>query len=146
MERKLTVKQRKFCELYLELGNGTQAAVGAGYMEANAAQTASEILNYPHIQAYIQELLDETKSKRIATIEEVMEFYTKVMRGEEKDQFGLDTAMSDRLKAGQELVKRLSIVGDDDGGTRDMQSLADLINNPQENRNIADFEGGEDNE
>ena len=35
-----------------------------------------------------------------------MEFFTKVMRGQVKDQFGLDAPLSERTRAAQELAKR----------------------------------------
>ena len=69
-----------------------------------------------------------------------MQFYTKVMRGEEKDQFGLDASLTDRIRAGQELLKRLTIADEKPNIQNDMQTLAELINAPQPNRNIADFE------
>ena len=63
------------------------------------------------VSAYIAERLGAQDKKRVADADEVMEFYTAVMRGEVKDQFGLDTALSDRLKAGAELMKRYSAAG-----------------------------------
>lgn len=35
-----------------------------------------------------------------------MEFFSKVMRGEVKDQFGLESTLADRLKAANELARR----------------------------------------
>ena len=37
----------------------------------------------------------------------VLEYLTRVMNGEEKDSFGLDTSISDRNKAAELLGKRL---------------------------------------
>lgn len=45
-------------------------------------------------------------SDKIATAEDVLEYLTSVMRGEEKDQFGLDASLSDRTKAAELLGKR----------------------------------------
>lgn len=36
----------------------------------------------------------------------MLEFFSAVMRGEVKDQFGLDSSLSDRINAGKELIKR----------------------------------------
>lgn len=142
----LTPKQQAFADYYLETGNATEAAKRAGYSESTAQQIGSENLSKPLISAYIQERLDQIKSKNIATIDEVMSFYTKVMRGEEKDQFGLDASLTDRIKAGQELVKRLSASSEADKSraNENMTALADLIRNPQPNRDIASFEGERD--
>ena len=139
----LTPKQQKFADYYLETGNATESAKKAGYSEKTAYSIGNENLSKPEIKEYIQERLDELKSKQIATIDEVMQFYTSIMRGEEKDQFGLDASLTDRIKAGQELVKRLTVAdgSGDDQIKNNMTALAVLINNPQPNRNISEFEG-----
>lgn len=41
-----------------------------------------------------------------------MEYFTRVMRNEEKDQFGLDLPISERTKAAQELAKRVIDIPD----------------------------------
>ena len=105
---KLTPKQKAFADYYIECGNATEAAKKAGYSEKAARQIGTENLSKPSISAYIAERMDTQDKKRVADADEVMEFYTAVMRGEVKDQFGLDTALSDRLKAGTELMKRYS--------------------------------------
>ena len=143
----LTLKQKEFADYYLECGNATEAAKRAGYSEKTAYAIGNENLKKPEIKAYIDERLAEIDSQSIASIKEVMQFYTKVMRGEEKDQFGLDVSVTDRLKAGQELIKRLSVADNSDKSEEvnaNRISLAELINRPQPNRNIADFEEEED--
>lgn len=103
---KLTPKQKAFADYYIECGNATEAARKAGYSENAATETGYENLRKPHISAYIAERMGTQDKKRVADADEVMEFYTAVMRGEVKDQFGLDSSLSDRLKAGSELMKR----------------------------------------
>ena len=44
----------------------------------------------------------------IADTDEVLKFYSSVMRGEVKDQFGLEASLSDRIKAGDSLMKRFA--------------------------------------
>lgn len=46
------------------------------------------------------------KRRSVADAEEVMEYFSSVMRGEVKDQFGLDAPLSERTRAAQELAKR----------------------------------------
>lgn len=103
---KLTPKQKKFCEWYIKTGNATEAAKKAGYSEKTAARTGSENLQKPVISAYIAERLSDQDAKLVADADEVMRFFSAVMRGEVKDQFGLDASLSDRLKAGDSLMKR----------------------------------------
>ena len=104
---KLTPKEAKFIALYIETGNGLQSVVQAGYKVRNPQTQAYQLLAKPYIAEEITYRLDQLKKSSIASAEEVLEFYTKVMRGEEKDQFGLDAPLSERIKAGNELAKRV---------------------------------------
>lgn len=111
----MTPKQKAFADYYIECGNATEAAIKAGYSKKTAKVIGCENLTKPYLSEYIKERLAEIESKRIASIEEVMRFYTAVMRGTEKDQFGLDAALKERLDAGKELMKRLEkVAGDND--------------------------------
>lgn len=143
----LNERQKAFADYYIQTGNATEAAIKAGYSEKTARFIGSENLTKPDISAYIKERLDEQSKKRVADANEVIEFYTAVMRGEVKDQFGLDASLSDRLKAGDALMKRYNAIKETESKNtfnEGMQTLADLINNPAPNRNIADFEGDDD--
>ena len=60
---KLTAKQEMFCKEYLVDLNATQAAIRAGYKEANAKQTATENLSKPIIAQRIQILFDTRAEK-----------------------------------------------------------------------------------
>ena len=99
----LTPKQKAFADYYLECGNATEAARKAGY---KAESQGRENLRKPAVSEYIAKRLRPTEEKRVATADEVLEFYSAVMRGEVKDQFGLEASLADRLNAGKELMKR----------------------------------------
>ena len=137
----LTLMQKKFADYYLECGNATEAAKKAGYSEGSARQIGTENLSKPSISAYINERLAEIESKSIASIEEVMKFYTKVMRGEEKDQFGLDASLSDRMRAGNEIIKRLSAASTDSETTEE-DGLIEALEGNAENL----FNDGDDSD
>lgn len=107
-DEKLTPKQKRFCEEYLKSGNATEAAKKAGYKETSCRVIAAENLSKPAISAYIKRRLDEQEAALVADANEVLQFYSAVMRGEVKDQFGMDASLSDRLKAADSLAKRLS--------------------------------------
>lgn len=102
----LSVRQEAFCHYYAEEPNGQQAAIRAGYVEKYARITASKLLTQTNIQEKIRALRDENFKRNQATANEVMNYLTKVMRGEIKDQFGLEAPLSERTKAAQELAKR----------------------------------------
>lgn len=107
---KLTPKQKAFADAYIETGNQTEAARRAGYSEKCAKQVASENMTKPDVSAYIQSRMAELEAQRVASADEVMRFFSSVMRGEVKDQFGLDASLQDRLNAGKELMKRYSAI------------------------------------
>lgn len=102
----LTPKQQAFADYYIECGNATEAAKKAGYSEKTAQQMGSENLLKPVVSAYIKERLEEQRAKRVASADEVMEFFSAVMRGEVRDAFDLDPSLDTRLNAGKELMKR----------------------------------------
>lgn len=141
----LTQQQKIFCEEYLRTRNATKAAIVAGYSQKSARVLGSQLLTNINISAYIKSRLDEINAEQIASTDEVMRFFTSVMRGEEKDQFGLDAALSDRIKAGQEIMKRFEITKatQTDEGNAHIIVLAERINNPAENRTLDDYEDGD---
>lgn len=102
----LTPKQKAFADYYIELGNASEAARRAGYSKKTAYSIATENLKKPEISEYIAERMQALEADRVASADEVVKFFSSVMRGEVKDQFGLDAALSDRIKAGVELMKR----------------------------------------
>lgn len=61
--------------------------------------------------------LDQLKKESIADADEILQYFTKVMRGEEKDQFGLDAPLSERTNAAKELARRIVDVPTDDDTT-----------------------------
>lgn len=104
--KKLSEKQRKFADFYLETGNLEKSAIKAGYSEKYARGNAHKLVAISCIKSYINEKLEAIKSKKTADITEVLEFFTSVMRGEVKDAFDLDVDATTRMNAGKELLKR----------------------------------------
>ena len=67
---------------------------------------AHRMLQKPNIKKEISRLMEERAKKTIADSNEVLEYFSRVMRNEEKDQFGLDASLADRTNAAKELAKR----------------------------------------
>ena len=106
----LTPKQKAFADEYIRnSGNATQAAIAAGYNAKSARYIAAQNLSKLNIAAYIAERQKEIESSRICDLKEIQEFRSRVMRGEEKDAFGLEIGAGDRLKAANDLEKALTI-------------------------------------
>lgn len=92
---KLTKKQKAFIDYYKQGYNATESARLAGYKASNEhslGNIGSE--NLGKLGEIIKENEDEIKSTRIATIEEVNEFWTKIIKDENEKT-------SDRLKASE---------------------------------------------
>ncbi|MFR7934719.1 MAG: terminase small subunit [Clostridium perfringens] len=105
---KLTPKQKAFAEYYIETGNATEAARKAGYKGKNLNRIASENLSKLDIKSYIDEKMKELESKRIAKAEEVLEYLTRVLRGEETEQVVVVENTGDFMSEARLVDKELS--------------------------------------
>lgn len=116
----LTQKQKKFADYLIKLGRdrATEAAKLAGYSEKSARQSGYANMQKASVKAYIEERLKtaaepreraEAERKLVADGDEVLQFLTATMRGEVKDQFGLDAQLKDRLAAAKELQRILDV-------------------------------------
>lgn len=106
LAQKLTKKERIFADEYVKTTNGTQSAITAGYSEKTARSKASQLLTKVNVRQYIDAIMSERSKDTIATADEVLEYLTRVVRGEEKDAFGLDVSVADKTKAAELLGKR----------------------------------------
>ena len=106
----LTSKQRAFADAFIETGNASEAARRAGYKADTAGRNADKVRKNTKVVAYINERLAELEARQVASADEVMQFFSSVMRGEIKDQFGLDPSLTDRISAGKELMKRFAAI------------------------------------
>ena len=134
---KMTERQRRFCEEYLIDGNASQAAVRAGYSKRNSTVVSTTLMKNPRVQAHLKELLDELHSAKVANAQEVLEYLTSIMRGEQREQTlqligdgmqditAIDVAAKDRLKAAELLGKRYGIFKENVGVTMDAVVIVD---------------------
>ncbi len=108
----MNVRQKTFADFYIETGNQTESAKKAGYSEKTAYSAGNRLLKNVEILEYIAERQKEIEKSRghdIMSLVEIQELRTKIARGEEKDAFGLDVGMTDRIKAMSDLEKTLII-------------------------------------
>jgi phage terminase small subunit len=117
---KLTEKQKRFADYYIETGNATESAKRAGYSENTASEMGYENLNKPHIKSYIEEQLTLKANERVASQNEILEYLTSVMRGEVMEDVPVPTkkgvviveakaGVRDRTKAAELLGKRYTL-------------------------------------
>ena len=111
----LNLRQKAFADEFIKNGgNAEAAAVAVGYSPKYARGNAHKLVAHSGISAYIAERQGQIESDRIGTLKEIQEFRTRVLRGEEKDQFGLDASLADRQKAANDLEKALRIKQEQD--------------------------------
>lgn len=120
---KLTEKQKRFADYYIETGNATEAAIKAGYSKRTARVIGQENLTKPAIKNYIDQRLKQLEDERIADAKEVLQYLTSVMRGEAIEEivgfteFGVERVkklpfIKDRVKAAELLAKRYGLLNE----------------------------------
>lgn len=105
MEKKMTKKQKRFCDEYLIDLNATQAAIRAGYSKKTAYSIGVENLKKPDIKKYIDERMAEKQSALIADQDEVLRYLTAVMRGESRSSVVVVESTGDFTSAAREMEK-----------------------------------------
>ena len=65
----MSEREELFCIYWVETLNGSQSAIRAGYSEKTANVTASKLLTKANIKKRINELMQERKSKEIASVD-----------------------------------------------------------------------------
>ena len=96
----MTEKQKIFADEYLVDLNATRAyktAYPNVKNDATAAAAAARLLRNVKVREYIEEKLQELESKRIASVQEVLEYLTEVMRREKKESVVI-TLMSEKTE------------------------------------------------
>ena len=107
----LTPQDWKFIFAYTRAEVESYAIIGktaSDKIRAGSGYTSyvKDMLNKPNIRKAVKEIMEQRARKTIAESAEVMEYFTSVMRGEVKDQFGLDAPLAERTNAAKELAKR----------------------------------------
>lgn len=105
----LTPIEQKFLTNFIRCGVLSTALRDTGYkLNSNHGygSAAAKIFRQPNVQAEYERIMSELKEESVATAQEVLGYFTQVMRGELKDQFGLEASLAERTKAAQELAKR----------------------------------------
>ena len=117
----MNAKQKRFCDEYLVDCNATQPAIRAGYSARTANEQAARLLANVSIKAYIDEKMERLHNERTADAQEVLEYLTAVMRGQQTEQTlisigdgvqkigNIEVGARDRLKAAELIGKRFGL-------------------------------------
>jgi len=74
-----TSQQKLFAYAYFNnKGNGTQAAIAAGYSKKSAKEQASRLLTYANVQKILISLNQDIEEKAIITKEQVLQEYKRI--------------------------------------------------------------------
>ena len=117
----MTKRQEMFCQECVISGNGTQAAIKAGYSEKTANEQAARLLAKVSIQDKIRALSDEIRTEKIIDARKMQEVLTSIILQESQEEVivvegcgdGVSEAVtktktasqSDRIKAIQLLAR-----------------------------------------
>jgi phage terminase small subunit len=101
--KKLTLKQRLFCEEYI-LTQNASASYRSAYGSTDGRH-GYDLLQLDHINDYIEKIKNEEVKTVVASPKEVLSFFTDVMRDEK-------AYMKDRLKGAEFLAKHYNILTD----------------------------------
>lgn len=105
---KLNIKQKRFADEYLICSNATEAAKKAGYSEKTAKQQGQRLLTNVDLKNYIDERLKILESEKIAQADEVMQYFTKVLRGEETEEVVVIEGQGDGVTEARKIKKEVS--------------------------------------
>ena len=117
-------KHKVFADEYLIYLNQTRAykvAYPRVTKDTTAATNGGRLLRNAEVKTYIDEQLEKMRSERVADAQEVLEYLTSVMRGEEKEETligrgegeqgitDIEVSAKDRIKAAELIGKRHSL-------------------------------------
>lgn len=97
---------------------------GRGYSAKTAKEQGVRLLTNVNLRTYIDQRLEEIRSEKTADAQEVLEYLTSVMRGEQTEQTlqlagegkqriaDIDVSAKDRLKAAELIGKRYGMFKD----------------------------------
>jgi phage terminase small subunit len=120
---KMTEKQKRFADYYIETGNASESYKRAYDCknDTTARTNANKNLQKPTIKKYIDSTLSEKDKERIASQDEVLAYLTSVLRGEVTEEVlrgvgkgaqvvdDVEVSAKDRIKAAELLGKRYAI-------------------------------------
>lgn len=77
--------------------------------KSSARVNFSRMMKKDDVRAFRDELINNMESSEVASVGEIMMYLTRVMRGQEKDAFGLEVSIDDRTKAAEKLMKAMGM-------------------------------------
>ena len=104
----LNPRQKAFVEFFCQGGNALQAALQAGYSKNYAINASFRIKENPLVQKAIAMRMAELRSERIADTREILEYLTRVMRGESEDEQAMNIGKGNGVTAVEKVKLKVS--------------------------------------
>lgn len=82
----LNQRQKLFASEYIKLGNGTQAAINAGYSERTASSQSERLLRNVEIKSFIQGEVEKMHSENIMDAKEALSILSDIARGKRDEE------------------------------------------------------------
>ncbi|MCL2461386.1 MAG: terminase small subunit [Defluviitaleaceae bacterium] len=105
-DKPLTERQKRFIDFYIETGNAAEAAKKAGYSGKTAKIIGAQ--NLTKLNLFIQEKLAAKDAQRIAGQDEVLQYLTRVLRGEDTEEVVVVEGTGDGCSEARTMSKALS--------------------------------------
>lgn len=119
----INARQKKFADEYIISGIAEKAALNAGYSKNYARSQAHNLLANVGIQKYIEEQNKKIESSKIASMQEIKEFWTATL-------YEVEYEIRDRMRASELLAKSHGgfIEKVEHSGAIDISNKSDVIN------------------
>lgn len=82
----LNQRQKLFASEYIKLGNGTQAAINAGYSERTASSQSERLLRNVEIKRFIQAEVEKMHDENIMDAKEALSILSDIARGKRDEE------------------------------------------------------------
>lgn len=142
----LSLKQKKFADEYIISGNATESykkVYTKVKKESVASAGASRMLKNVNVKQYIDKQLKKIGKEKIATAEEILTYWTNVMRGQSESEVivivGKGEGISEpkrlmkkpteieRIQASKELAKRIIDTQTEESKEKKLERLLDMV-------------------
>ena len=109
--KKLNLKQQRFCEYYAGSGNAMQAAIKAGYSEKTAKSITNRHFKNPYIINYLLSLTEKTNNERILTAADRQEMLSRIASDESERTDSRIKAIDTLNKMTGEYIAKVDVTG-----------------------------------
>lgn len=94
----LNQRQKLFASEYIKLGNGTQAAINAGYSERTASSQSERLLRNVEIKRFITAEIEKMHDENIMDAKEALSILSDIARGKRDEEVLMMNPLTGEVK------------------------------------------------